>query len=194
MPLTTYEIRWFVREKPFDIESVFGSGVEPGLRTDWYAPVDHPGTGTKLREGKLETKLQTDVVDTINQAGCTGIMERWQKWSARLSDVLPSETLLHATGWTAVHKQRWMHVWSADAPELAIVTERAGRGALFELTRVTVHGDEWWTVAFEAFGPEGERRPALEKVMTNVLDQLPDHRRLQAKDSMGYPAWLLRLG
>jgi len=193
MPTTTYEIRWFTIEQPFAIEAVFGADMQPDLRTDWYAPVEHPGTGTKLREGRLETKLLTDVVETVAHAGCAGVMERWQKWSAPLTDAMPPDALLRSTGWTAVHKQRWLQVWSADGSDLELVDRRVGRGSLFELTRISVGPAVWWTVAFEAFGPEGERRPALERVMTHVLEHLPEHRKLDARDSMGYPAWLLRV-
>lgn len=193
MPLTTYEIRWFVRDQPFDPVAAFGVDTIPESRTDWYAPAAHPGTGTKLRSGRLETKLRTDTVEMVDFAGCQGSMERWQKWSSVLSENPPEEALLRASGWLPIQKERWMQVWSADRTELEVVTERVGRGALFELTRLGVGSDEWWTVALEAFGPEGERRPALERVMHHVLAHLPAHRRLAEFDSMGYPAWLLKL-
>ena len=193
MPLITYEIRWFLRDQPVPLEAVFGSDVEPESRTDWYAPVAHAGTGTKLREGRLETKLRTDAVETMDYAGCRGAVERWQKWSAELPESQPDDTLLMRNGWIPVHKERWMQVWSAEGKDVAAVTHRVGQGALFEVTRLTVADDTWWTIALEAFGPEGHRHPALERVTHHVLGQLPDHRRLSLTDSMGYPAWLMTM-
>ena len=193
MPTTTYEIRWFTREQPFEPEAVFGPDMEPEERLDWYAASAHPGTGTKLREGRLETKLLTNVVETVDQAGCQGVIERWQKWSVVQGEAGPYGDLLVQNGWVAVKKRRWMQVWSAEKEQLEIVHDRIGKGALFELTEVDVQGTIWWTVALEAFGPEGERRPALERVMTHVLEHLPSHRNLSAKDSMGYPAWLMQI-
>ncbi|MDE2995614.1 MAG: hypothetical protein OXT73_02575 [Bacteroidota bacterium] len=192
MPVTTYELRWFIREKPFLIDKVFGVGSEPDERVDWYAPPAHKGTGTKLREGRLETKLRTDSVEEVHVAGCHGTMERWQKWSASLAESMPDDALLAANGWIAVRKRRWLQIWSTEAAELAIVDGRAGQGALFELTELEVSSVTSWTVGFEAFGPEGTRQSSLERVMTHVLEHLPAHGRLASSDSMGYPAWLLR--
>ncbi|MGB0650994.1 MAG: hypothetical protein ACPG8N_10590 [Rhodothermales bacterium] len=192
MLVTTYELRWFIREKPFLINKVFGAGSDPDERVDWYAPPAHPGTGTKLREGRLETKLRTDIVEEVHVAGCHGTMERWQKWSSPLSESMPDDTLLAANGWIAVRKRRWLQVWSTEAADLAIVHDRAGQGALFELTELEVSFVTSWTVGFEAFGPEGTRQSSLERVMTHVLEHLPAHGQLSSSDSMGYPAWLLR--
>lgn len=192
MPTTTYEIRWFTREQPFAPGPVFGEQAEPDERVDWYAASAHPGTGTKLREGRLETKLLTNVVETVDHAGCQGIMERWQKWSVVMTEAGPDDDLLTRNGWVPVRKRRWLQVWSAEKAELEIAQNRIGKGALFELTKVEVNGTTWWTVAFEAFGPEGERRPALERVMAHVLEHLPAHGRLSEEDSMGYPAWLIQ--
>jgi hypothetical protein len=191
MPVTTYETRWFIREQPFLVESVFGPDLEPDVRVDWYAPPGHRGTGTKLREARLETKLLTDIIETVDHAGCEGVMERWQKWSEPLNEAGPDESLLQQNGWIAVSKRRWLQVWSTDTDSLHTVQSRVGMGALFELTELQIHGESWWTVGFEAFGPEGTRRISLERVMTYVLEHLPAHCRLGRADSMGYPAWLL---
>ncbi|MDA0379081.1 MAG: hypothetical protein O3C45_06195 [Bacteroidetes bacterium] len=193
MPITTYEIRWFTREKPFSASKVFGADALPDERLDWYASPGHPGTGTKLREGRLETKLRTDDLGLVEVAGCSGVKERWQKWSAPLTEDIPPRQLLLENGWIPVRKRRWLQVWSAEKETLEVVHSRIGCGALFELTEVMVSGQPWWTVGFEAFGPEGLRRPALERVMTYVLEHLPAHRTLAQEDSMGYPAWLLRI-
>ena len=193
MPTTTYELRWFTREQPFEPTAVFGSEIEPEERCDWYAASAHPGTGTKLRDGRLETKLLTDTVETVDHAGCQGVIERWQKWSVLMTEAGPPEDLLTSNGWVAVKKRRWLQIWSTESAHLELVHDRAGKGALFELTLISVNGSIWWTVALEAFGPEGERRPALEKVMTHVLGHLPAHCHLTLSESMSYPAWLLRI-
>lgn len=193
MPNTTYEIRWFTREQPFPVDAVFGAGVQPEKRVDWYAPPGHIGTGTKLREGRLETKLMTGVVETVDHAGCQAVMQRWQKWSEALEEAAPEDALLEQNGWVEVRKERWLQVWSTEADVLALTNSRIGKGALFELTRLQTPDGLWWTVGFEAFGPEGTRRASLERVMNHVLEHLPDHIRLGLSDSMGYPAWLLRI-
>ena len=192
MPITTYEIRWFVRELPFAPDTVFGRETVPEERTDWYAPAGDPGTGTKLREGRLETKLRTDIIEHVDVAGCRGVMERWQKWSVVLAEEGPGEDLLLGTGWIPIRKRRWLQVWSTEHEELLIVNERIGEGALFELTELDTPDGTWWTVGLEAFGPEGTRRPSLERVMSHVLGHLPAHRSLGEPESMGYPSWLIR--
>lgn len=191
MPTTTYEIRWFVRELPFAPDRVFGIDEQPEERTDWYAPAGDSGTGTKLREGRLETKLRTDIVEHVDVSGCRGVMERWQKWSVVLVEEGPGEQLLLGNGWIPIHKRRWLQVWSTENNTLTIVKERVGQGALFELTELNAPDGTWWTVGFEAFGPEGTRRESLERVMAHVLEELPAHRSLGERESMGYPAWLM---
>lgn len=193
MPLTTYEIRWFIREQPFAVDQVFGPNTRAEERIDWYAPPGHPGTGTKLREGRLETKLMTEIVETVDHAGCQAVMQRWQKWSEALEEAAPDDELLRKSGWVEVKKERWLQVWSTESETLTLTQSRIGKGALFELTRLQTPKGLWWTVGFEAFGPEGTRRASLEQVMNHVLEQLPDHVRLGLPDSMGYPEWLLRL-
>ena len=191
MSLTTFEIRWFVRERPVEVSEVFEQ--EPGERTDWYAPPGNGSTGTKVREGRLETKLMTGAFGLLSRGNTVGVVQQWEKWAAVLEGGLPSETQLRDAGWIAVRKRRWMQVWSTEHAPPQLTMGRAGRGTLFEVTELRAEGQTWWTIGFESFGPEDSREASLHTVMDHLLDRFAGTLILSAADSRSYPEWLLSL-
>lgn len=191
MSLTTFEIRWFVERQPLEESEIFGQ--QPAERTDWYAPSGNGCTGTKVREGRLETKLLTDDMGLLSGRGAVGVMQRWEKWSAVLEGELPSDTQLRNAGWVAVRKHRWAQVWSTESETPQLTEDRVGRGALFEVTQLLAEGQTWWTIGCESFGPEGTREASLRAVIDHVLGEHPLAFELGAADSKSYPEWLLLL-
>jgi hypothetical protein len=62
-----------------------------------------------------------------------------------------------------------------------------------ELTEVRTHGQDWWTLGFEATGPVGLLRSELEATAAQVFAQaLPGAVQPGTDDSRSYAEWLLR--
>ena len=105
--LASVEMRWFFREPPFDVSDYFDPEHQATPRVDWYAmPSDH-GCGIKIREGRLEAKLQVADLGERQFANVVGRLDAWKKWSSLLpSDDVPPNELLDETNWIAVSKVR----------------------------------------------------------------------------------------
>ena len=90
---------------------------------------------------------------------------------------------LPARGWRAVDKQR----------RTVTVPFRGDAGCRVEIAALRTDGPDWWTVGFEAFGPDADRTPALTAAVERFLAavDLPDG--LKADLSCGYPGWLATL-
>ena len=66
-------------------------------------------------------------------------------------------------------------------------------GCAVELTEVSLRGEAWWTLAFEATGPAGLLRSQLEATAALVFDHaLPGGMELGTENSMSYAEWLRR--
>ncbi len=192
--LPSVEIRWFGRGSPAPaMRAWFEAGerspeAEPA-RDDRYLAHPDESLGIKLRQGKLEIKRRESLLEPLILPGVAGVVERWRKWSFALAeDDLPSEA------WIAVHKRRLVRKYACqDGRALAIAAaERPAQGCNVELTELTVHGDSWWTLGFEAFGAESLLRDCLEATARAVF--VGAAPRFDVRDSYGYPAWLARLG
>jgi hypothetical protein len=81
-------------------------------------------------------------------------MESWQKWSFPIAPLRHDGDAL--TGWRAVRKRRRISRFSlAGGP---VATQAPGLGqeprCAVELTEVRTPGQDWWTLGFEATGPD----------------------------------------
>ncbi|MCA9216967.1 MAG: hypothetical protein KDB27_28055 [Planctomycetales bacterium] len=196
-PLHTIEVRWFPSERPFEVSRYFSAEHEAPERTDWYAVPSHDGSGVKIREGRLETKLRSSVVGRHEFGDATtGLIETWSKWSVELAaDDAPSELILESAGWLAVAKQRYVRRFEVRASEIWETLDRPLNGCSFELTKLTVYDRVYWTTGFEAVafpssdGSDDQLARNLHRIFERINSEttLP---RLTLGDSKGYPAWL----
>jgi hypothetical protein len=184
----TAELRWFRREPfPAPVVAWFDRAADPPeTRSDSYLVL--PGTdaiGIKVRGGStsFELKLRPRPGEPMElPSGRSGQFEEWQKWSlgrAGVTRFLPRLGLPRER-WVTVVKHRRTSVtpYSADA------------GCTVELTALEVRGRSWTTLGFEAFGPPGDLRPALELAVETFFASVDE---VGAEQSCGYPGWLATL-
>jgi hypothetical protein len=196
----TLEVRWIF---PGELETVvagwfgrFTAAVES--REDTYLLSPHlPGLSVKVRAGgALEVKVYRGSPGILDVAGrARGHMEFWQKWSFPCGQ--PSQGGGEAAGWRLVHKRRQLGWFSlAGEPVLARVPALGEEPRCeVELTEVRVHGEDWWSLGFEAAGPADLLRGVLETTATLVFaEALPGGVELGMDDSRSYAEWLLRAG
>jgi hypothetical protein len=187
----TAELRWFFRRPPpGPVVAWFeAAGVAPESRCDHYLVLGGTDAlGVKIRGGtaKLEFKLRPRPAEPVSfPGGLEGQREEWQRWSLarpRVSRLLP-RLGLPRQGWRAVTKER----------RTVAVPYRGEGGCRVELTALQTDGQRWWTVGFEAFGPDADRLGALTAAVERFLAavDLPDG--LKADLSCGYPGWLATL-
>jgi hypothetical protein len=96
--------------------------------------------------------------------------------------------------WVSVIKERWLRKFQLDDQLLAEVDAESepDRGCKIELARVTPPDSQWWSLAFESFGPTP--LPAdVARTAAHFLRLLPHGLALTERDSMAYPEWLNRL-
>src|SRR5690606_38495082 len=92
---------------PLDASRQFSRPDEAEQRTDWYSMPCNPRCGVKLREGKLEIKLQTASLGERQHGPLAGRVEAWRKWSLNLPpEKGPSPAELSAVDWLDVQKRR----------------------------------------------------------------------------------------
>jgi hypothetical protein len=153
------------------------------------------GLSVKVRGGgALEVKVYRGSPGVLDVAGrARGRMEAWQKWS------FPSGPLRQGSGdpagWRPVSKRRRISRFSLASGR--IVARAAGLGGEpgceVELTEVGTRSETWWTLGFEATGPAGLLRSALEATAALVFAQaLPGAVEPGPDDSRSYAEWLLR--
>jgi hypothetical protein len=197
----TAEVRWFHRgAAPPEIVTWFGQGErEPEAqpaRTDSYLRLsDNDALGIKLREGRFEVKRRQQDGEIVRWGDrVAGRVELWRKWSFALAASPGSlDTLLASSRtWLEIHKARSLRKYQVtpDREVQAVpATQFPAQGCGLELTAITVEGDHWWSLAFEAFGDEDRLREWLFLVIEHVLAQAPTPI-LQPQHSFGYPGWL----
>ena len=194
--LHTIEVRWFPTTQPFPIADYFEDAHQAPERTDWYAVPCDDGSGVKLREGRLETKLrsaslgQFDFSDAI-----TGNLETWSKWGVELDPTdAPTERILAAANWLSVTKLRYVRRFEISGNQISETLERPENGCSFELTKLTIDGHNYWTTGFEAvMQPAEQGQRSLQDNLCKIFDLIMAERPLPAasvETSIGYPAWL----
>ena len=202
------EVRWFGKGTvPQHVQEwfrrVWRMGEDPfcsvGSRTDYYFRLGgNDSLGIKLREGKMEVKqrLHQQGVVTPHQRG-SGLVEEWRKWSYALSEAAIDAMQSSSPDpfWVGVAKVRTLCKYkvTGDRKVLAVSADAfPDEGGQVELTRLTVQGNEWWTVGFEAWGKETPMQECLNLVVKHVLaDSEPPV--FDAEDSYSYPKWLAQV-
>ncbi|HEX7162289.1 MAG TPA: hypothetical protein VF223_13760 [Trebonia sp.] len=179
------EVRWVF---PGSLESEVPAWLArfPGeleVREDTYLLDPHlRGLSVKIRAGRaLEVKMYQGSPGVLEVAGrALGRMESWQKWS------FPCEQLRREdagpASWVPVHKRRRVSRFSlADGSAACAV----------EFTAVRARERNWWTVGFEATGPDNLLRGELEAAAALVFTwPAPDLAKFGPHESRSYAAWL----
>ena len=199
----TIEVRWFLKGVvPLSVWTWYGRwgadlGQQPA-RVDYYLRIiGGDSLGVKLREGRIEIKQRYGKREIVRFAeGAAGTVEHWRKWSFPLveSGDLLAGLRDSSSSWIGVRKERALRLFQVmeggavtALPASAVLPVGCG----WEVANVKVEDAEesWWSVGFEAFGNEDERRNTLFSVSRHVLlaGQAPG---LGLEDSYGYPRWL----
>ena len=175
--------RWFGR---------FPAGTESREDTGLLDP-QLPGLSVKVRGGgALEVKMYRGSPGILEVPGrARGRMESWQKWSFPFSP--HSQGSGDPAGWMPVSKTRRISRFTLASGQ--IVARAAGLGGEprceVELTEVSTHGQDWWTLGFEATGPADLLRSTLEATAALVFAQaLPGAVAPGPDESRSYAHWL----
>ncbi|MGC9394782.1 MAG: hypothetical protein ACP5J4_08000 [Anaerolineae bacterium] len=197
----TVETRWFYPGSiPPDVLAWYHYGerapeAQP-TRIDYYLRLqDHDDLGIKLREGRIEIKQRAEQygVERLHER-VHGLVEGWRKWSFGVNDT--GSGLGDLAGprpaWIGIRKTRRLRRYLVtDAGEVIAIgnAEIAPQGCNIELAEVALHGEMWWSLAFEAFGPEVNLHTTFTRVTQHVLhgDAVP---HLDAEHSCSYAQWL----
>ena len=175
--LPTVEARWFMTGRPTEEARRWferrGPVTKIKPRTDSYLCL--PGMtsiGIKLREGKFEVKRR-DIDFGLAPLGSrvTGRLGLWRKWSFTVAGT--ERTDAPDDGWISIKKERRVRKYAInDITGLTAVHPESfpERGCSVELTELKARDVEWWSVGFEAFGPdEAHLRDTLELVASSCL-------------------------
>lgn len=191
----TAEVRWFLEGPlPDNVEQWFEAvaGALPWeARTDHYVrPATPDGLGVKARMGQLEIKRLAEVIGEEAFHTCAaGCVERWRKWSFPLDG---SARLRNGAGdWVAVGKRRQKATFAVrdESVEQVPRVEQARQGCSLEIAEVQATGMPWWSISFEAFGPEPALVELLRRTATHVFAEAKPPI-LAVGHSMSYPRWL----
>jgi hypothetical protein len=192
------EVRWIFpgQLEPAVAEWLERFPAESQSREDTYL-VDPQlrGLSVKVRGGvALEVKVYCGSPGILNLAGrARGRMESWQKWSFPVS--LLGQDSGDSPGWRPVRKRRRISRFSLAGRPIA--TQAAGLGreprCAVELTEIFTPGQDWWTLGFEATGPEDTLPGALEATAALVFAQaMPGSAQPGPDESGSYIDWLRR--
>lgn len=197
----TVETRWFYPGSiPPDVLAWYHYGerapeAQP-TRIDYYLRLtDHDDLGIKLREGRIEIKQRVEQygVEQLHERVC-GWVEGWHKWSFGVNDM--GNGLNDLAGpqpaWIAVRKARRLRRYQVTetGDVIAIAgAELAAQGCTIELAELAVHGEIWWSLAFETFGPEDALHATFTRVTQHTLRGV-NVPSLDTDYSYGYAQWL----
>jgi hypothetical protein len=183
--IRSLEVRWIL---PGSLEAAVPAWLArfPGeveVREDVYLLDPHlRGLSVKLRaRGALEVKMYQGSPGDLEVAGrALGRMECWQKWSFPI-DQLGREDIGSAC-WMPVHKTRRVSRFSLADGQAACAVE---------FTVVRARERNWWSLGFEATGPDHLLRGELEAAAARVFTRpTPDLAEFGPHKSRSYAAWL----
>jgi hypothetical protein len=163
-------------------------------REDAYLLDPHlRGLSVKVRGGGLlEVKVYRGSPGILDVAGrARGCLETWQKWSFPCNP--PSQGNGHPAGWRLVRKRRLISVFPPAGADVRAALPGLDEkpGCAVELTQIRMGGKTWWTLGFEATGPTGTLRHALETTATLVFaDAPPGGVAFGEGNSRSYAEWL----
>ena len=154
------------------------------------------GLSVKVRGGAaLDVKVYRGSPGILEVTGrARGRMQAWQKWTFPFSPLRPESS--DPAGWRPVLKSRRISRFSLSGEP--VVAGAPGLGGEprceVELTEVRTGGQGWWTLGFEAAGPAGLLRSALQATAALVFAQaLPCGVEPGPDESRSYAVWLCRL-
>lgn len=180
-PVITAMQEWFTR---------FPAGAE--ARADAYLLLPRlTGLSVKLRDrAALEVKSYLGSAGVLDlPARCRGRLEYWRKWSFPCDPVDQGDAV--PAGWSMVRKRRLRTWFPMPDGKPAGSHAPAQAGCAVELTRATLRGEPWWSVGFEASGPAGLLRGALDHAAGIMFAQpLPAELELSLDKSRSYADWL----
>ena len=190
------EVRWIF---PGQLETAVAEWLErfpaeSQSREDTYLvdPQLH-GLSVKVRGGlALEVKVYRGSPGILDLAGrARGRMESWQKWSFPVNP--PGQDGGDLPGWRPVRKRRRICRFSqASRPVASHGLVQHPRCAV-ELTEVFTSGQDWWTLGFEATGPEDVLSHVLRATAARVFAQaMPGSMEPGPDASRSYMEWLRR--
>lgn len=200
--LSSTELRWFYPGKlPEAISAWFkvqhlGTALEPPEKREdiyLYVAADCDYMGIKLRQGRLKIKWRKAELGIVNIAkGVEGKLESWDKWLCEDSQAknFQPQSVIDKSHWVKVSKLRQQRKYQVLAQKVQPVPLDAtiDQGCNVELTQLTVNGNNWWSIALEAFGASTDNLP----VVANKVFSHYSASSLQAKDSFAYPRWLTK--
>ena len=187
------EVRWFF---PGQLDTAvagwFGRfPAETQSREDSYLlDPQLRGLSVKVRGGlALEVKAYRGSPGFLDLPGrARGRMESWQKWSFPIAPLRPGNGDL--PGWRAVRKRRRISRFSSASP-VATQAPAPEPWCAVELTEVHISGQDWWTLGFEATGPDDLLGGALQATAAIVFAQaLPGRVAPGPVESRSYLGWL----
>jgi hypothetical protein len=190
------EVRWiFPGQLETAVAEWFGRfPAETQSREDTYLrDLGLRGLSVKVRGGvALDVKVYRGSPGILDLAGrACGRMESWEKWS------FPVDPLGRDGGdlasWKPVRKRRRISRFALASRLVA--TQPPGPGqeprCAAELTEVRTPGYDWWTLGFEATGPDDLLRSALQATAELVFAQaMPGPGEPGLDESSSYMEWL----
>lgn len=199
--LSSTELRWFYPGKlPEAISAWFrteylGKVLEPPeKREDVYLAIasDCDYMGIKLRQRRLEIKWRkAELGVLIITKGVEGKLETWDKWTCEDSKAenFQPQSVIHKSHWIKVSKvrqQRKYQVLDRKLVQNVPLNAAVDQGCNLELTQLSIGGNDWWSIALEAFGVSTDNL----HIVANKVFQHYNASPLQPKDSFAYPRWL----
>jgi hypothetical protein len=193
---STLEVRW-IRPGELDAPTLEWFGRFPAAaesrEDDYLISPNLTGLSVKIRGGRaLEVKVFRGRRGELSlAAGVRGLMESWQRWSFPVGSEIRGGP--DSTSWRSVHKVRRISFFVAGEGRLSasVPTPERGTGCAVELTEVTMHGRNWWTLGLEAAGPPDGLRGLVEGTAALLFEQpLPGGLELTQADSSSYYGWL----
>jgi hypothetical protein len=178
-PRDSLEARWFVAGPlPVAVAGWFARfpGMTETRRDTYLLQPQLPGLSVKLRDDSaLEVKAYLGSPGTLYLPGHDrGRLESWRKWSFPYRS--PGMAQDAPGGWITVGKRRRRSSFPLDGGKA---------GCTVELTETDADGRVWWSVGFEATGPTGLLREALEHA-ADVVFTHPPPARLSLGNSRSY--------
>ena len=151
------------------------------------------GLSVKVRGGSaLEVKVYRGSAGNLEVPGrARGRIQSWQKWSFPVSPLRRDSG--DPAGWQPVRKRRRISRFAlASRPIEAPAPGLDGEPrCAVELTEVCTHGQDWWTLGFEATGPADLLGSELHATAALVFAQaLPGVVEPGMDDSGSYAEWL----
>lgn len=200
--LSSTELRWFYPGKLpeticawFSSESLGNSLGPPEEREDLYLAIatDCDYLGIKLRQGRLEIKWRKAELGIVSIAPrVIGKVESWDKWTCEDSKAenFQPQSVIDTSHWVKVVKvrqQRKYKVLEQNLVQEVNLFATIDQGCNVELTQLDIGGDNWWSIALEAFGESTNNL----HVVANKVFQHYNACSLEPKNSFAYPSWLI---